>query len=311
MHLLHYIVFTSFEKHQIIILLASLHNYILLHLYPTNNLLTNNTIMKKRNALLLALTLCLSAGFVSCSDDDNKKEEKGVVLQTIQATTPVLYMSERAGWNLKLGYMSNSPIEYSFTIDGNKLTAASPKAEAYYFDKSYQEGDKMHPSNGLTIRLASPDYYGSSKSSGPKPPRIQDQSTDEKFRNADLLSSQYQGVVSKDIKDVVLTHDNALLDFVIESMPAGAKVIAYQNFTHEITPLPLVNSQGKLHYQAIVLSGYSTAVAIIINDKYYVSYLFDENTKANRNTRYTFDVKLDIEEEKLIIENLKSADWNE
>lgn len=266
--------------------------------------------MKKRNALLLVLSMCMLTGLISCSDNDDKKEEKGIAVQTIAATSTI-DLSDRTGWMLRLGYMYNSPITYKYTIDGKRLTATSPTADPYYFDKQYKEGDMLHPLAGLTIRLASPGYYEKIKGTGPTPALIQDQSTREKFLNADLLSCEYTDIVSKDIKDVRLIHDNALLHFVAEGIPAGAKVIAYQSFTKEITPLLLTSGQNELHYQAIVLSGYSTAVAVIVGEDYYTAYLNDENTKMRGNTRYTFNVNFDSDTKKVTISDLTSSDWEE
>lgn len=264
--------------------------------------------MKKRNALLLALTISLSVGFVSCSDDD-KKEEKGIPVQTIVATSDI-DLSDRAGWMLRVGYMFNSPNTYNYMIDGKKLTASSPTGEPYYFEKHFKEGDKLNSATGLTIRLASPEYYRKTKETGPTPPLIQDQSTSEKLLNADLLSGEYTDVVSKDVKDVTLTHDNALLDFVAEGIPTGAKVIVYQSFAREITPYSLANSQSKLQFQAIVLSGYSAAVVVVSGNDYYTAYLNDENTKMTGNTRYTFNISFDSETKKVTINDLTSADWD-
>lgn len=269
--------------------------------------------MKKRNALYLALVICISIGFVSCNDDDNKTEEvKGVALQTIQATTPVMYLTERTGWNLKIGYMDNSSIEYDFILKDYTLTATAPKGDPYYFDNTLKEGDKIHPANRVSIRFVSPDYYYTkTKETGPVPPRIQDQSTQEKFTNADLLACEYQDIVSKDIKDVVLTHDNAVVDFIVEGLPVGAKVVVYQPFVREITPLTLVNSIGRLHYQAIILSGYATAVGIIVGEDYYTAYLTDTDIKAVRNTRYTFNVSFDDETKVVAIKDLTSDEWGQ
>lgn len=260
-----------------------------------------------KNFFYLTLIACLSTNLASCSDDNNKTEEKkGIAVQTIVATTSIEYMSERVDWNFRFGN-----IEYNWTMKDRILTATSPKSEPYYFENNLKEGETLHPANRKTVQLVSPNYYNSTKSTGPTPPRIQDQSTQEKFRNADLLSYEYEGIVSKDIKDVVFTHDNALLDFIVEGIPLGATVKAYQSFIREVTPLYLENSIGRLHFQAIVLNGYPTAVAVVIDGEYYLAHLMDQKTKVERNTRYFFHAKFDQETKVLKIENLESQVWDE
>jgi len=248
------------------------------------------------------MPVLLSGLLISCGDDDNKEpdvEKDGVAVKTVFLTSSV-DIAERPGWEFWVaGYTYN----YSITDKGIEAT---PKDKPYRFDSQYEAGGHVGEGIGPVIEFVSPDYYPVSKSIGPEPPRIGDQSTPEKLLLADKLSRYYSGTVTENLTNVDLIHSNALLDFQLVDMPAGADVRV--GSITLITPY----KESENHYKAIVLAEggeFQAYITVKIEGETYTAYPTEAHMR--RDTHYTFTVKFNPEKQNLYIEDLKQSVWSE
>lgn len=250
-----------------------------------------------KNLIRYCFPLIILLFIVSCSD--NKDEEtKGVPLQTAEGISKV-DLSDRSEWKLMIGYIysySTSASDYNFSIDKNKIMVLSPKDQPFLFDRSYKEGDTGY----APLWLVSKDYTTRTKTSPTPPvyPNIKDQSTAEKFFNADALCCNYQSTVSPHIKDLVFTHANALLEFETEGLPENAKIEVY-NYGR-ITPLRDSNNTNRYKAIAVANREYGpSAITITIDNKSYIAFISEGSLEAD--THYTFKVKPDMEAKEFVI----------
>ena len=260
-----------------------------------------------KNLIRYCFPLIILLFIVSCSD--NKDEEtKGVPLQTAEGISKV-DLSARGEWKLMIGYIysySTSASDYNFSIDKNKIMVLSPKDQLFLFDRSYKEGDTGY----APLWLVSKDYTTRTKTSPAPPvyPNIKDQSTAEKFFNADALCCNYQSTVSPHIKDLVFTHANALLEFETEGLPDNAKIEVY-NYGR-ITPLRDSNNTNRYKAIAVANREYGpSAITITIDNKSYIAFISEGSLEAD--THYTFKVKPDMEAKEFVITDLTKTKWSE
>lgn len=263
---------------------------------------------------LLAFALFATISMTSCDDDKIEKEkedEKGIAIKTVKAISCV-DLSDRSDWIFIVMYN-----QYDYSIDGNNIEAKVNKTP-YYFSPSHPLGSYAPIGGGPVIRLVSPDYNSKeTRSVGPTPPNISDQTTFEKFMRADVLSTYYSGEVSENIVDVRLTHANALLEFDFEDIPSNAEVRVQSLVT--INPFKNENN-----YKAIVLAEGGEFSAYILvkigNEVLDVAVPVGNSTKSSplpsgnsimRDTRYKFTVKYNATKKALSIKNLHRTKWSE
>ena len=175
---------------------------------------------------LIYFTLIASLFFVtSCGDDDNDEIiNKGVPINSIEASSTTS-LEGRNDWVFNLG----STVNYKFEIDGKALKA-TPDSEIQYFKEKCKEGEVymngLMPS--LSVYFQPKDYYttilDTRTSVEPRYPNIINQETKEGLIYADILRGGYKGVVSKDIRDLKLVHENSLLDIELVNLPTGYKM---------------------------------------------------------------------------------------
>lgn len=257
----------------------------------------------------LAVILLFSGCLFSCSDDGEDDKPEAVAVKSVEIVS-CIDLTQRKDWNLRFGYGWRDGIFYNFKIDGKNISADSPKKDLYHFDEEYKEGQKLGPSNNTYIRFVPDGYFpmdnSELRSTPPTPPAIQDQSTLEKLIKADALFCSYEGIVTGDLKDVKFIHENVLLEFETIDIPENAEIrLMGSSGRFDITPYKV--SEG--NYKVIILSkipGGTNYIAIKIGED---SYNLEFNYNRESDIHHIFKLRLD--NEKLVIENMKSSIWSE
>lgn len=176
--------------------------------------------MKQIAILYILIILCL----ISCdkTDLDNSPKDE-IVVQTIEATAN-FDLSARKDWVVYVGSQ-----RYHFETEGNKLRITSPAEEPFSFPYEATTGN-------IIIQMV-PKDYGKERAESKIPFIIEDQSTIERFMNADRLRFAYNGEAKTNITGITIYHFNTLLTFSVSNLPEDAKVYIEQIYDQKITPL--------------------------------------------------------------------------
>jgi len=248
--------------------------------------------------------------FFSCSDNDDDKLPDEVAVKTVKAIS-CIDLSDREDWLLRFGYAWYKGNCYNYAIT-DRIITGSPKSQPFSFGEGYKEGDILSGSNGrMYIRFVSPGYFPDdtplSKMTPAAPPAIEDQSTLDKLVKADALFCQYTDVVTSDLTNLKLIHENNLLDFETVDIPAGTVVRILGNYSiNEIIPY----RQDQTHYKVVILSkDMGTSIAVCKGNNILYAVKTDFNRKADRH--YTFTLRFDNDKESLVIEDLNETVWSE
>ncbi|MCD8080569.1 MAG: hypothetical protein LUF04_09245 [Bacteroides sp.] len=199
----------------------------------------------------------------------------------------------------------------------NSKIKATPIEKLCYFGESYTEGSQVPPGGGPVISFHSPTYWQEeSRALPPPPPNISDQSTPEKLLAADKLTCYYSGTVTRNLKNIPLTHANALLEFDVIDFPSDTEVKIGSYMI--ITPYRQDN-----HYKAIVLAegGEFDAYIVItaggktqkLSLREYIKKSIPDASDIraiSRDTHYKFIIRYNEEDNTFAIGNLHRSKWS-
>lgn len=258
--------------------------------------------MKKSYLFFTVILFFLSIAGTSCKDEDDKKQEgerPGIALDSISAIA-CTDLAGREGWSLKV----ENSYDYSCTVKGRQIEA-SPDTIPYRFNNLFGKGDKLSPASVVRIYFMSPEYYGipDNKSTGSIQPYVQDQSTPEKLLTADMLWCQYTGNVDEHITGVQLVHANMLVEFELKNISNLQNISVVNVFSM----IPCRDAANPDLYRAIVPAiGTEAGIILKINGIYYGAGLPD----ITPDTHYKLTLRLDTEQNKLLLENLEKRQWS-
>ena len=252
---------------------------------------------------LCELLMVLLVSMTACSSDDEKPgddPQQGVAINSIKATSAI-DLSARSGWLFRVGYSNPDCLYYDYRIEGNELHALANETNIYHFDKRWEEGHVLGMASRLVCYFQDKRYFRSTniRSMSPEVPDIADQSTEQSLLIADRLEAIYTGAVKADISDLEFIHANALIEFEIEGINAGAEVsVSGRNIL--ITPLKVKDGT----YKAITDSPSSIYVKVG-NDTGRI----EVSTGSKSNIRYVVKAHWDAESKKLISDDIKQEEW--
>lgn len=266
-----------------------------------------------KNAINVTRFLCVLSittfFYTACDKDDkvdNKPEQKTFPIKNIKGSSGI-DLSGRNDWSFFLGDK-----EYVYKIDDSVITA-TPKDKPYNVPYKVDNSGNVLPiseQEGLEVRLFAKDYYypGGCGECPPKP-NVKDQSTVEKFHQADMLYGRFSGIPSSDLTGIRLKHYNALLDFNTKDMPADA-VITVATFD-QITPL----ADAADHYKAVVVPSTIGTPIVRVTTADTTYNLEVKNESGVRivmpDMHYRFTLRFDQQAKRTIIENLSGVIWSE
>ena len=249
----------------------------------------------------MVILFSLSISGISCQKNDNSEqaEKTGITLDSISAIT-CTDLAGREGWLLKV----ENTHTYSYTVNGIQIEA-SPDTIPYRFNNIFGKGDKLSPASAVRIYFMSPDYYGipDNRSTGTALPYVKDQSTPEKLLTADMLWCQYTGEVDEHITGVKLVHANMLVEFELKNINDLQNVSVVNVFSM----IPCRDAANPDLYRAIVPAiGTEAGIILKINGIYYGAGL----PAITPDTHYKLTLRLDTEQNRLLLENLVKTQWS-
>jgi len=264
-----------------------------------------------KNAINVTRLLCLLSTttlfYTSCDKDEKDQPAKKVIPVTNIQVSSKIDLSARSEWSFFLGDK-----EYVYQINNSAITA-TPKNQPFNIPYKEDNSGNIIPikeGDGLQVRLfAKGYYYGTVCGDCPPKPNTKDQTTLEKFRQADILYGIFTGVPSPELTGIKLVHQSALLDFSVQDLPADAQVTV---FGQEPTQ-PFADADN--HYKAIVLSRTNGPALVRIQtaDTTYGLEVRNENGDrvVTTDKHYTFTIKYDQQTKHAAIQNLSITTWSE